>query len=242
MSIENLLHPELREHLPAIKEIITCAKEVSSDPERLADLIAEDESWLAAYSWYMDYLTCNSVVTCGGTVYGVPFLAPEFCDLLLVGADQSGYEVNKTEGQPYQIPEIILADKMPDHYAVCVELIQYLNLWFNLIWQLDAGEITSIQLAKYEPSDTPRGNWHHDRDSDLTAVVSLAPELHTGGGTDIRLSATAYHRAPPLPKGFALIFNGKLVQHRGCPVESGERNLLVYWLKAPAFVPAVAES
>lgn len=235
------LHPDLREHLPALLEIITCAKEVTDDPERLSELIEEDEEWLAAWAWARDLLLANRVTGLSGSVFGVPLLDPAYCDELVGHAERLGGEVghepNPTEGAAYQIPELVLSRVAPDLYAEVQQLLPFLNVWFLLVYQLEVGGVSSIQFAKYEPNGTPHGNWHHDRDSDLTAVVSLAPELHLGGGTDIRLSPVDYVPVAPLPKGWALVFDGKHVQHRGRAVDAGVRHLLVFWLTAPQHVP-----
>ncbi|QRE00634.1 hypothetical protein [Pseudomonas phage Itty13] len=235
------LHPDLRTHLPALLEIITCAKEVTDDPERLTELIEEDSDWLAAWTWARDLLLSNRVTGLAGSAFGLPLLDPAYCDELVAHAERLGKEVghrpNPEEESPYQIPELVLAHVAPELHAEVVELISFLNVWFLLIYQIEARGIASIQFAKYEPNGTAHGNWHHDRDSDLTAVVSLAPELHLGGGTDVRMSPVDYLSVPPLPKGYALVFDGKHIQHRGRAVEAGVRHLLVFWLTAAGNVP-----
>lgn len=230
------LHPLLRQHLPVLLEIITYAKEVSDDPDTLMGLIDEDAEWAEAYTWARDLLLSNRVTGLGGSAFGVPLLDPEYCDELVAHAERLGEEVghqpNPEEDSPYQIPELVLAHIAPELHAEVAGLIEHLNVWFLLIFQLEARGIASIQFAKYEPNGTAHGNWHHDRDSDLTAVVSLAPERHEGGGTDVRMSAVDYMSVDPLPKGWALVFDGKHIQHRGRSVASGVRHLLVFWLTA----------
>ncbi|MND38623.1 hypothetical protein D3C76_47710 [compost metagenome] len=228
------LHPELRQHLPTLQEILTCAKEVTDDPERLAELIAEDEAWLSAWRWARDILLQNRVTGLGGSAFGVPFLDPGYCDELVATAERVEPLANQAEAAAYQIPEIVLKHRLPELYAEVSSLIEFLNVWFLLVFQAEAAAIASLQFAQYAPNGTAHGNWHHDRDSDLSAVVSLAPERFTGGGTDLRLSAVDYHSVPPLPKGYALIFAGKHLHHRGRAVEDGIRHLLVMWLKTPA--------
>ena len=231
------IHPELRPHLPALLEIIRCAKEVTDDPDRLADLIAEDQEWLAAFQWASTVLVHNRITGLGGNVFAVPMLDPDYCDELVDHSVRLGAEIghrpNMAEEADYQIPELVLADVAPELFAEVHEAMAFVNVWSALAFQTEIGGVSSIQFAKYEPSDTPRGNWHHDRDSDISAVVSLAPELHVGGGTEIRLNLVESFNLDPLPKGYALLFNGKLVQHRGRAVEDGVRHLLVCWLKTP---------
>jgi predicted 2-oxoglutarate/Fe(II)-dependent dioxygenase YbiX len=85
-------------------------------------------------------------------------------------------------------------------------------------------------LAKYTPEGTKQTQWHHDADSNMTGLINLAPELYTGGGTDIRTTLLTYDHIPSIPKGHALVFNGNMLLHRGAPVETGERYLLVFWV------------
>lgn len=233
--MDEYLHPELRQHLAALREIILCAKEVSDDPERLMGFIEEDPEWTAAYVWARDLLLQNRVTGLGGSVYGVPFLDPAYCDRLVNTAERLGKEVghkpNPDEDAPYQIPELVLKHVDRALYDDMAKLVEALNVWFLLIYQTEARSVASIQFAKYMPNGTAHGNWHHDRDSDLSAVVSLAPELCVGGGTDVRMSAVDYFSVDQLPKGYALLFAGKHIQHRGRAVEDGVRHLLVFWLE-----------
>lgn len=231
------LHPDLRPYLPALLEIIRCAAEVTDDPGRLADLIAEDSEWLEAYQWAATMLVHNRLTGLGGNVFAVPLLDPEYCDELVEHSVRLGIEVghqpNLAEEAAYQIPELVLSQVAPDLYEEVQQAVGFINVWTALAFQTEIGSVSSIQFAKYEPSDTPKGNWHHDRDSDISAVVSLAPELHVGGGTEIRLNLVESFNLDPLPKGYAMLFNGKLVQHRGRAVEDGVRHLLVAWMQTP---------
>lgn len=228
------LHPDFRQHYPALMEIITYAKNADPQPETLAEMIEQDDEWLSAWQWAMGILVTNRVTGLAGSAFAVPFLHPDVCGKLVDEAVrlgiEHGHQPNLEEDSPYQIPELVLKHVAPELHERCAELVEALKIWFLLIYHVAPNSISSIQFAKYEPNGTAHGNWHHDRDSDFTAVVSLAPELFEGGGTDIRLNAVDYHSVPPLPAGFALIMNGKQIQHRGRAVESGVRHLLVFWL------------
>lgn len=230
----NSLHPDFRRHAPALIEIIECAKDLRPEPEKLDELICEDDDWKAAYQWALAVLTENRVTGLGGSVFAVPLLHPDVCRNLVGEAmrlgEQYGHRPNLEEEGPYQIPEIVVEHADKELHAELVKLIRYLNVWFMLIYQMEPASISSIQFAKYEPSGTGHGNWHNDRDSSFTAVVSLAPDLFDGGGTDIMLSPVDYFSIPALPAGYALILNGKQIRHRGRQVTAGERHLLVYWL------------
>lgn len=242
----NALHPEFRQHADALLEMIEYAKAETPEPEKLWELIEQDDSWHAAYSWAMTYLVNNRVAGLGGSAYGVPFLHPEVCSKLVAEAvrlgEVHGHRPNLEEDSPYQIPEIVVKHVAPELHEELAGLIEYLNIWFMLIYQVAPTSISSIQFAKYEPNGTAHGNWHHDRDSSFTAVVSLAPELFTGGGTDLRLSPTEFYSVAPLPPGFALIMNGKQLHHRGRAVESGVRHLLVFWLDSCADSVSISQT
>lgn len=233
----NRLHPELRHHLPALMEIITYARDTKAEPEELAGQITQIPEWLDAYEWAMGYLTNNRITAFGGCAYGLPLLDAAYCAELVAESErlgaERGYVANPEEDSPYQIPEIVLSHTAPELYREVQELLlPALNTWFTLIYQVVPERIASIQFAKYEPNGTAHGNWHHDKDSPFTAVVSLAPELFTGGGTDIRTTPTSFVSIDPLPAGFALVMNGQQIMHRGRAVESGVRHLLVLWLAA----------
>lgn len=175
-----------------------------------------------------------------GTAYSAPlpipyrFYPPEYCAKLVVEAqkfDQDvGYEPNEEEEPEFQINEFVL-----QHH--CSQLAAGLEVLFNraivpisTVVHGQAGLLlTSIQMARYEPKGVSHGNWHFDDDSDLSVVVSLAPELFTGGGTDLRTGPVAKVHVPKLQTGHALMFHGKTTLHRGCHVDEGRRDLLVFW-------------
>lgn len=228
------LHPDFLAHAPALLEICQYAKANEPEPETLALLIEEDPEWLASWNWAHSLLCANRVTGLAGSAFAVPFLHPDVCanlvnEAVLLG-DRHGFRPNLEEDSPYQIPEIVVKHVAPELHDMLAELIPFLNIWYMLIYQAEPQKISSIQFAKYEPSGTGHGNWHHDNDSEFTAVVSLAPEMFEGGGTDIRLNALEHTSIPPLPAGYALILNGKQILHRGREVTAGVRHLLVFWL------------
>lgn len=167
-----------------------------------------------------------------GLACSVPLLHPDVCDLIIEEINRSGLEwvPNDDEDEDYQIPEIILKHRMIElHESLQKFADSTLFRIMKLLWGRKPTNVRSIQLAKYTPEGTRMSGWHHDEDSNMTAVVNLAPELYTGGGTDVRTGLLTYEHVPPVPKGHALIFNGHQTLHRGAPVESGERNILVFW-------------
>ena len=87
-----------------------------------------------------------------------------------------------------------------------------------------------VLLANYNLKDKKQGAWHHDASADISMVVPLNTGEYEGGGTEFFNRGTIY----PLPTGNAMIFPSFTHMHRGLPVESGDRYLLVFWLKSDA--------
>jgi hypothetical protein len=162
----------------------------------------------------------------------LPFLSPLYVDRLQaeVHSVSAGFAPNPLEDKAYQIPEWTTQDNCPQLFRALRELhdAALAPVWL-LIQGRTADVYNTIQFAQYNPKGTAHGNWHHDEDSDQTTVVSLNPEQFSGGGTQLRTSATTYADVPPLDKGHALLFSGKTVLHRGLNVDAGTRNILVYW-------------
>jgi predicted 2-oxoglutarate/Fe(II)-dependent dioxygenase YbiX len=62
--------------------------------------------------------------------------------------------------------------------------------------------------------------------ADISVVVPLNTGEYEGGGTEFH----GLGKLKPLPTGHALIFPSFTKLHRGLPVQSGDRYLLVFWL------------
>lgn len=233
---EKALHPDFLARLPALQEIIDMAKEMDPEPGQLQAYIDEDEEWSAAWAWAMDVVTHNRVSCLGGNAYAVPFLHPgvaeNFKQLAIKLGEEHGWKPNADEETPYQIPEIVLKHCDPRLHELMAAQAKYLDVWHLILYQAVPNKVSSIQFTKYSPEDTANGNWHHDQCSDFTAVVSLNPGEFVGGGTDLKLSPTQVHAVPPLPAGYALLLNGKQLQHRGRYVEEGTRYLLTFWMES----------
>ena len=168
-----------------------------------------------------------------GGYYTCPILSPEVCQRMVDLGTEIGFKPNDDEEAAYQIPEIILKDYSIDTHNSLAAVGREL-LWplFHLIHGAAPNHFSSIQLARYEEGDTVATGWHNDTDSECSAVISLAPHLHTGGGTALRPCGALAPAVivPPLPVGHALLFNGRATLHRGLPLVTGQRNLLVYWM------------
>ena len=97
---------------------------------------------------------------------------------------------------------------------------------FNALWQRDCKDPTTIQIANYNLVDKKQGAWHHDDSAEISVVVPLNTGSYKGGGTAFH----NYGEIGPLPTGHALMFPSFINLHKGLPVESGDRYLLVFWL------------
>lgn len=163
-------------------------------------------------------------------VYSIPFLHPGYCEKLLTEIAAMSFAVNPDEAAEVQIPEITLGDNCPALHSCLHGLFNnVVNPLTRVLYQLEQTKMTSIQFAQYRPDNTAHGNWHHDRDSDITLVVSLS-DFHEGGGTMVKPQGLGEpFVVPQLPQGHAMLFQGSRTLHKGLPVTEGARNLLVFW-------------
>jgi len=157
-------------------------------------------------------------------VYTVPFLNPKLCKVIIEHAKKHGFKPNDEEDELRQIPEYILEGEVKEAFTQLTKSI--LNPVFMSIWHT-AIKDAHIQVANYNVRDKRQGAWHHDRSADITVVVPLNTGEYSGGGTEFLWRGAVN----PLPTGTALIFPSLTHMHRGLPVDSGDRFLLVFWLK-----------
>jgi hypothetical protein len=161
----------------------------------------------------------------------VPIFRRRWCEMMIkeIGhmQDHLGFEVNPDEDKLRQIPEIVLRDACPTLYR---------NMWFVVrsvlnpiimsLWQRACPDPASIQIANYNLAGTGMGHWHHDESADVSIVVPLNSQSYEGGGTEFH----NFGKLKPLPTGHGLVFPSFTHSHRGLPVISGDRYLLVFWL------------
>ena len=164
-------------------------------------------------------------------IYRVPLFRRQFCKLLVKEIEQMKKEIkfegNAGEDKLRQIPEIVLREQVPELYRNMWFVVQtVLNPMFNALWQRDCKDPTSIQIANYNLRDKKQGAWHHDESADISVVVPLNTGSYEGGGTAFH----NYGEVAPLPTGHALMFPSFSNLHKGLPVGSGDRYLLVFWL------------
>jgi hypothetical protein len=164
-------------------------------------------------------------------IYRVPLFRRHFCNLLVKEIElmkrEISFEGNADEDKLRQIPEIVLKEQCPELYRNMWFVVQtVLNPIFNALWQRNCADPTTIQIANYNLVDKKQGAWHHDDSSDISVVVPLNTGSYEGGGTAFH----NYGKINPLPVGHALMFPSFINLHKGLPVESGDRYLLVFWL------------
>lgn len=213
------LHPDVVPHVAALARLSEMALELGGEslPSRLEWAGCRAE--LAALELFTEHAP---------GVYSMPLLQSWACDNLVIAGNHLGYVPNDEEEPEYQIPEIALKHRHPPTYEECARVFdEVLRPAFNVLYRLDPENITSVQLARYTPDNTSKGNWHRDEDSDCTAVVNLGSQ-HRGGGTRLFVAGQSVH-VPPLPIGHALLFLGRTTLHCGSEVLEGQRDLLVFW-------------
>ena len=164
-------------------------------------------------------------------IYRVPLFRRKFCKMLMKEIEhmqkEVGFEPNSDEDELRQIPEIVLREHAPELYRSMWFVVQtVLNPIFNAVWQRDCKDPASIQIANYNLKDKQQGTWHHDDSADISVVVPLNTGKYEGGGTAFH----NYGEIAPLPTGHALFFPSFTNLHKGLPVQSGDRYLLVFWL------------
>lgn len=164
-------------------------------------------------------------------VYTAPIFSEKFVQILMDEIknmeEKISFVPNDEEDELRQIPEIVLQDKCPELYLSMMGVVESIfNPIFMTIWGRHV-ESGGVQIANYRPEGKRKGAWHHDISSDFTIVVPLNTGEYTGGGTEFMDRGIVQ----PLPSGSALMFPALTHMHRGLAVESGDRYLMVFWLK-----------
>lgn len=222
--MQGWLHPDLAPHVEGIQAFVT----------RMVDT-----AWAIPEVWKLPALERHAVrfvmslkSHANDRAYSVPLLHPDLCDLLVAYAQEKRelFAVNDDEEGDYQMPELVLQRENEAIYHSILAFAQTtLYPVMNLIWGRKVDRTESIQLAHYSADGINSSGWHLDEDSNMTAVVNLAPELYTGGGTAFRTRLNWGVHVPPVPKGHALVFNGHQTLHHGVSIDSGDRYILVFW-------------
>jgi hypothetical protein len=224
VAVEMHLHPDLRARLHTLRDIVTVFEANSHDP--VGTLTSLHRKQLAALVWLQ---RCK--VAAG--VYNLPLLSPTFCEMIRTETADWPFTGNSQEPEHLRCPEAVLHEVCPQLGRTVWELFRAaLGPVYTLIHGTVPTAVAAAQLTRYTLQRNSLGGWHQDEDSDFTAVVELAPELHIGGGTDVMSAPLTVTSVPTLAKGHALLFCGKTTHHRGRPITEGVRDLLVYWTEA----------
>ena len=167
-------------------------------------------------------------------VYTLPLFSKKFCQVLLDEVKHMeqtiDFKPNPQEDILRQIPEIVFNEHCPELFDSLMTVVEnvvnpiFLNIWNRHV------TTGNIQIANYNLKDKKQGAWHHDASADISMVVPLNTGDYEGGGTEFFKRGTIY----PLPIGNAMLFPSFTHMHRGLPVQSGDRYLLVFWLKSSA--------
>lgn len=167
-------------------------------------------------------------------VYTLPLFSKKFCKVLLDEVKHMeqtiNFRPNPDEDTLRQIPEIVFNEHCPELFDSLMTVVEnvvnpiFLNIWNRHV------TTGNIQIANYNLKDKKQGAWHHDASADISMVVPLNTGEYEGGGTEFFKRGTIY----PLPIGNAMLFPSFTHMHRGLPVQSGDRYLLVFWLKSSA--------
>jgi len=216
------LHGEIQPFLCTLARMAEAAKELGGE-----FILSRHLGWA---NWSDGLALRRCIKKWAPGVYSVPVLNGPACANLVNAGDVWGYDPNVDEEPEFQIPEIVLAHKHPPTHAECMAVWEMvLAPLFQILYRLEPEEVTSIQLTRYTPENTSKGNWHRDEDSDCTAVINLGSR-HTGGGTKLFVDGRPLF-VPPLPTGHALLFLGRSTLHCGAEITEGQRDLLVFWSK-----------
>ena len=151
------------------------------------------------------------------SAFVLPVLSPEGCQAILDRAHAYDWSENHDgEAEPYRMLEAVYAAVDPEFGTMLHSvLMSGLAPW----WMMTRGRLptrtASLQLAQYSADDRAGGEFHRDRDSNYSCVISLNPDEYEGGGTDIRDGLIGEFHLPRLPQGYGLFFDGRGIIHRG---------------------------
>jgi hypothetical protein len=180
-------------------------------------------------SWAGETIQRARMPLLSASVFVVPVLSPEACAEIVAKASLYPYSTNSQEDAPFQCEEAVLAtvDALAER-LIRNHLADALAPWLLMIYGRLPSAYASIQLARYSPTATAETSLHIDQDSNYSAVIALNEDFE-GGGLEIVDGLLGSIVIPPLPVGYAILFDGRRVFHRGAKVTSGTRHILTIW-------------
>lgn len=186
-------------------------------------LALHDREWMAST------VLTGAVSLCGGNAYAVPVLSLAMCREIIDWSEGQPWSENDAENADYRMEEIVI-QHIDDGFDERVKTILTYGLapYFAAIFGKLPDEWNSVQLTRYDASRSG-GNYHTDATSKYTAVISLNQGEFEGGGTRMVSGVFGSIVVPPLPTGWALIFRGREIFHKGEAITSGTRKLLTVW-------------
>ncbi len=198
-----------------------------TDRQSLADkwkMIPEDDR-----DWLCRSIEAARIPTICAPAFVLPVLSSQACQELIQRSHAYDWTENEDEAEAYRMPEVVLQHVDPAcDGEVKRAMFAGLAPWLIGIWGRLPDTYASVQLARYSPDERQQGNYHIDDDADYTAVIALNNDFQ-GGGTAIVDGMVGEWTIPPVPPGFALVFDGKRTLHKGLPVTQGTRYLLTVW-------------
>lgn len=183
---------------------------------------------------------CKEIYPC---VHRFPLFRRSWCKMLVKEIKkmekEAQFKPNPDEDELRQIPEIVLQHECPELFErMWFTVNTIINPVIHSIYNRDVYDISSVQIANYNPKDKKKGAWHHDESADISIVVPLNTGDYVGGGTEF----ARHGIVKPLPTGHALMFPSATHLHRGLAVESGDRYLLVFWLYSKSRLSDLCEN
>jgi hypothetical protein len=194
---------------------------------------AINAAWQAVPAEHRDWaaitLAEGRLPTLAAPAFVVPVLSPQACTAIVEKSRDWQFEVNEAERPAYQMDEAVIGYHDPEFDRfIKGNLADALAPWIMAIWGRLPSRWVSLQLASYSPTSTAESGYHIDDDSDVTAVLALNDDF-AGGGLAIRDGLLGECTLPPLPKGYAVLFDGRRTIHRGLPVSEGRRVIMTAW-------------
>lgn len=220
----NKLHPEwTRDRVAAFATVVKVpVGDRTAAIEAFGALSETDREWMAQ-------TVLDGVVSlAGGNAYMVPVLSEAMCDDLVAWGDRRAWSENDAEEADYRMEEIVIAHHDADYDEYVKTVLMFgLAPFFSCVFGKIPDEFNSVQFTRYDDKRAG-GGYHVDATSKYTAVISLNDDFE-GGGTRMASGVFGTVPVPPLPKGWALIFRGREILHRGEPITKGTRKLLTIW-------------
>lgn len=160
-------------------------------------------------------------------VYTLPFLDKEFCKELLqeikLLEESFDYKGNLDEDESVRSPELQIAQICPElSENLLRNICTFGNYFFSEVFDSDV-DSGSVHVTKYDKNWI--GKMHNDL-ADVTVLIPLNENEFDGGGTEFKKGIIE-----PQEIGTATIFPSFITKHKGLSITSGERYLLVFWLK-----------